>query len=62
MLEMIRALYRHMAWADSQILSAMRPVPAAAADTELSRALHHIVGVQRFFLSGFLNRPFDVAA
>jgi uncharacterized damage-inducible protein DinB len=60
MLEMLRSLYRHMAWADSQILAAIRPQPAAA-DPELIHALHHIVGVQRFFLSGFLNRPFDVA-
>lgn len=60
MVDMLRALYRHMAWADTQILAAARGIPGAACDAELSRALHHIIGVQRFFLSGFLNRPFDV--
>lgn len=61
MLEMLRALYHYMTWADAQIVAAVRSLPDGEVDPELSRALHHIVGVQRFFLSGFLNRPFDVA-
>ena len=62
MLEMLRSLFRHMAWADSQILAAGGAHPEAAADVELSRALHHIVRVQRYFLSRFLGRPFDLDA
>lgn len=60
MVEMIRALYHHMAWADLQVLNAVHAHGAAAEDEELRRTLHHIVGVQRFFLSQFLKRGFDV--
>jgi uncharacterized damage-inducible protein DinB len=60
MLDMIRALYHHMAWADTQMLAAVGVHAPAAEDEELRRTLHHIVGVQRFFLSRFLKRGFDV--
>jgi uncharacterized damage-inducible protein DinB len=60
MLEMIRALYHHMAWADMQMLAAIGAHPAAAEDEEMRRTLHHIVGVQRFFLSQLQNRGFDL--
>lgn len=59
MLDMIRALYRHMAWADRQMLDAVGAHTAAARDDELQRTLHHIVVVQRFFLSQFEEREFD---
>jgi uncharacterized damage-inducible protein DinB len=59
MLEMIRALYHHMAWADAQVLGAVAAYPAASEDEELRRMLHHIVVVQRFFLSQLQPRAFD---
>jgi uncharacterized damage-inducible protein DinB len=60
MVEMIRALYHHMAWADRQMLGAISAHAAAADDEELRRTLHHIVIVQRFFLSQLLRRGFEV--
>jgi len=60
MVDMIRALYHHMVWADTQMLGAVRAHAAAAEDEEMRRTLHHIVGVQRFFLSQLLHRGFDI--
>ena len=60
MIPMIRALFHHQAWADAAILSAVRMHPGASEDQALRRTLHHIVVVQRAFLSLFLKRPFDM--
>ena len=54
----IRDLLLHQTWADTAILRAIRSHPAVAGDAELRKMLLHIVGVQRFFLSLCLNRPF----
>jgi uncharacterized damage-inducible protein DinB len=61
MIPALRSLFEHQAWADSVMFSAVRNHPAAAADEELRRTLHHIVVTQRAFLALFLKRPFDVA-
>jgi uncharacterized damage-inducible protein DinB len=61
MLEMIRSLYAHQAWADATILKAIAQHEAAAQDEELRKTLHHIVVVQRYFLSLFRREPFDFA-
>ncbi len=58
MVEMLRSLYAHLFWADAAIFQAVRNY--AAADDALRTTLHHIVLVQRFFLSRFLDRPFDL--
>lgn len=60
MIEMLRSLYAHQAWADAAIFSAVRKNTCAAEDKRLLGTLHHISLVQRFFLSRFLDRPFDV--
>jgi uncharacterized damage-inducible protein DinB len=60
MLATIRKLIDHQAWADSTILAAVRASPEAAQDETLRKTLHHIAGVQRPFLSLFLERPFDI--
>jgi uncharacterized damage-inducible protein DinB len=52
-------LFDHQAWADATMLAAIRSCPAAD-DEKMRHALHHIVIVQRFFLSIFLGRPFDM--
>jgi uncharacterized damage-inducible protein DinB len=57
---MIRSLYAHQAWADAALFTAVRKHDVAAKDKSLRDNLHHIVLVQRFFLSRFLDRPFDV--
>jgi uncharacterized damage-inducible protein DinB len=60
MIEMLGSLYAHLFWADAAIFSAIRNHAGAAADEALRATLHHIVLVQRFFLSRFLDRPFDL--
>lgn len=62
MLDTIRDLFRHQAWADTAILAAVRKQDGAAEDAALRRTLHHIVLVQRVFLSVFLGRAFDLEA
>jgi uncharacterized damage-inducible protein DinB len=50
----------HLVWADTAILKAVRAHPGASADEEMRKVLNHIAGVQRAFVSLFLNRPFDI--
>ena len=61
MIPMIQSLFAHQAWADDAILNAIRDHPDGATDEPLRKLIHHIVTVQRFFLSRFLDRPFDPA-
>ena len=44
------------------MLAAVRAHPAANDDEKLRQTLHHILVVQRAFVSIFLKRPFDMAA
>ncbi|MGB8261654.1 MAG: DinB family protein [Terracidiphilus sp.] len=55
------SLFRHQAWADAALLSAVRSRPESLADASLLKTLHHVVMVQRFFLSRFQGRDFDMA-
>jgi uncharacterized damage-inducible protein DinB len=59
MIEQIQALFAHMAWADAAILKAVATHEGAFADDEMRKWLHHILVVQRFFLSLFQHHPFD---
>jgi len=59
MVEQIQALFAHMAWADAALLKAVATHDGAFADDGLRKWLHHILVVQRFFLSLFQQRPFD---
>lgn len=61
-LPLLAELYDHQAWADATMLASIRACPAAIDDEKIRHTLHHIVMVQRAFLSIFLNRPFDMAA
>src|SRR5437870_4777402 len=60
MVSMIRSLFGHQAWADAGILKAVGAHAEAREDEKLRSTLHHIVVVQRAFLSLFLGRPFDM--
>jgi len=60
MKSMLECLFAHQAWADDQILKAVGEVDGAWADEEIRKLLHHIVTVQRFFLSLCLGREFDM--
>jgi uncharacterized damage-inducible protein DinB len=60
MIELIQSLFAHSAWADTAILKAVATHDGAFADGELRKWLHHILVVQRFFLSQFQQRPFDM--
>ncbi len=62
MIDMLRSLYDHQAWADSAIFIAVRKHAGAAEDEYLRKTMHHIVLVHRYFLSRFLDRPFDAAS
>lgn len=57
---MLQKLFQHQAWADSALLQAVRAQEGAWDDQKLRSAMHHIVMVQRAFLSLFLERPFDM--
>ncbi len=57
---LIGELMDHQAWADAAIFGAIRGHEGAAADESLRKTLHHIVMVERAFLSLFLKRPFDM--
>jgi uncharacterized damage-inducible protein DinB len=54
-------LFAHQAWADASLLSAVKAHPPLQQDEWLQKTLLHVVGVQRYFLSLFLDRPFDRA-
>ena len=54
-----KSLFAHQAWADASLLSAIHAHPPLLDDEWLQKTLHHIVVVQRYYLSRFLDRPFD---
>lgn len=55
------SLFAHQSWADAALLSAVHAHPPSLEDEWLQKTLHHVVMVQRYFLSRFLDRPFDHA-
>ena len=63
MLELLTELFRYQAWADAQIVAAVKACPPAASDERLLELLHHVVAVQRHFLQNPLPDgpvpPFD---
>lgn len=59
MLTLLQSLTLHQAWADAAILTAVQSHPESLHDEWLLKTLHHMVMVQRLFLSRFLARPFD---
>lgn len=59
MLALMQDLVRHKAWADASLLAAIRAQPDAAQSEEILKLLHHVILANRFWLSLFLQRPFD---
>jgi uncharacterized damage-inducible protein DinB len=49
-IDMIRDVYTYMEWADSQVWTAVRTLPAAAEDARVRVWLQHIHNVQHLFL------------
>lgn len=58
-LTLFQSLFSHQAWADAAMLSAIQSHPESLHDEWLLKTLHHMVFVQRAFLSRFLGKPFD---
>lgn len=58
MLEMLRDLVRHKAWASAVLLQAIRENDSAADDQPLRTLLHHIILANRFWMLSCLDRPF----
>ena len=61
MLQMIRDLIAHKAYANSLMLAAIREHPDASRDPELGELLHHILVSNRFWTLTCLGLPFDRA-
>ena len=61
MLTLLQSLFSHQSWADAALLSAVQSHPESLQDEWLLKTLHHIVMVQRLFLSRFVDRPFEAA-
>jgi uncharacterized damage-inducible protein DinB len=59
MVPLFRLPFEHLQWADTALLSGVGQRAGAYDDEELRRLLHHILVVQRFFLSRFLDIAFD---
>jgi uncharacterized damage-inducible protein DinB len=57
MLDLIRDLYSHQAWADSEMWRFLAGSPAAQSDPRVIELLNHIHTVQRFFLSVIQGSP-----
>lgn len=56
----VRALARHMAWADATVWSAVLTTTQAAGDTRIADTLHHIHLVQHLFLQAWRGAGFAV--
>jgi uncharacterized damage-inducible protein DinB len=62
MLDMLRDLVLHKAYADAALLSAVRQCEGAARDREVLGLLHHIVLANRFWVALIRGEPFHIAA
>ncbi len=59
MIQLIRDLFAHQAWADSALLGAIRKHQPACDDPEVRTLAYHIVMVQQFFLTQSQGLPFS---
>jgi uncharacterized damage-inducible protein DinB len=55
--ELLRHLYRHMAWADARMWSAVGRLPGGAPDPRLLALLLHMHTVQQAFFSVWSGQP-----
>jgi uncharacterized damage-inducible protein DinB len=59
MIDLLRDLSQHKAYANAALLKAIQRHEAAAQDPELRALLHHIILANRFWFSLILGRPFS---
>ena len=59
MIDLLRDLIRHKAYANAALLNAIQRHEPAAQDPELRDLLHHIILANRFWFSLILGRPFS---
>ena len=59
MINLLTSLTHHQSWADATLLTAVQAHPDSLHDEQMLKTLHHIVMVQRVFLSRFFDRPFE---
>ena len=57
---MLVELVKHKGYANAAVLAAIRRTEAAALDPDLRKLLHHIITSDRYWLSLFLQLPFDL--
>ncbi len=60
MLAMLQDLVQHKNYANAALLNAIAEHELASVDPELRNLLHHVILANRFWLSLFLNRAFDL--
>jgi uncharacterized damage-inducible protein DinB len=60
MIPMLQSLWAHLTWADDQILKTVNEQEGAFAEDNIRKLLHHIINVERFFLTLFQARPIDM--
>jgi uncharacterized damage-inducible protein DinB len=60
MIDMLRDLVEHKAWASAALLTAIRNSATAADDQGLRTLLHHIILANRFWLFSCLGLPFAI--
>jgi uncharacterized damage-inducible protein DinB len=53
------ALFRHLAWADAALLSAVAAHPESLADERVQKLLRHILRVERVFYARFTGADAD---
>jgi uncharacterized damage-inducible protein DinB len=57
MLELIKDLFAHQAWADAEMWRFLEGAPVAQSEPRVVELLNHIHAVQRFFLSAVQGQP-----
>jgi uncharacterized damage-inducible protein DinB len=62
MLALFKELFRHQAYADALLLTAIRRHEVASKDQELRTLLHHVLVAHRFWLHLSQGLPFSVEA
>jgi uncharacterized damage-inducible protein DinB len=60
MIDMLRDLLQHKAWASAALFAAIGTSDAASRDDALRTLLHHIIVANRYWLFTCLDRPFAI--
>lgn len=60
MLDLLRDLYAHQAWADAEVWRAIEASPTAASDQDIRSRLHHLHETQHAFLQIWRGVPIKI--